>query len=151
MKPVSWLPRPARPGLRRRRALALPGALAVLLALSALPLQAWALEVKPYTAQAFEEALKAKRPVAVHFRTSWCTVCKAQQVLLNQMQDKREPGYDLTVLAVDFDKDPAARERHKTKERSTLIAYGGGVERARLQGDADERKIKAVLKAALVK
>ena len=119
--------------------------------LCASPQLAQALEVKPYTAQAFDEAVKANRPVAVHFRTSWCTVCKAQQVLLNQMQTQAEPGYELTVLAVDFDKDLAARQRHKTKERSTLISYVGAVEKARLEGSADEKRLKAVLKAALLK
>jgi thioredoxin 1 len=112
---------------------------------------AHALEVTPYSAKAFDEAMKAKRPVAVHFRTSWCTVCKAQQVLLDQMQKKAEPGYDLTVLAVDYDNDKVARERHKVKERSTLIAYGGGAEKARLEGSADRARIQAVLKAGLIK
>lgn len=134
----------------RRRGFGLV-AVVYLLSLGFLPQLALALEVKPYSAQAFDEAVKANRPVAVHFRTSWCTVCKAQQVLLNQMQTTAQPGYELTVLAVDFDKDQAARQRHKTKERSTLIAYVGGVEKARLEGSADEARLKAVLKAALVK
>ena len=134
----------------RRRVLGLAAVVGAL-ALGVLPQMAQALEVKPYTAQAFEDAVKANRPVAVHFRTSWCTVCKAQQVLLNQMQTKAEPGFELTVLAVDFDKDQAARQRHKTKERSTLIAYVGAVEKARLEGSADEKRLKQTLKAALVK
>ena len=134
----------------RRRGFGLV-AVVFLLSLGILPQLAQALEVKPYSAQAFDQAVKANRPVAVHFRTSWCTVCKAQQVLLNQMQTTAQPGYELTVLAVDFDKDQAARERHKAKERSTLIAYVGGVEKARLEGSADEARLKAVLKAALVK
>ena len=142
---------PAAEGPRlRRRVLGMAAAVGAL-ALCVLPQGAQALEVKPYTAQAFDDAVKANRPIAVHFRTSWCTVCKAQQVLLNQMQTKAEPGYELTVLAVDFDNDQAARQRHKTRERSTLIAYVGAVEKARLEGSADEKRLKQTLKAALVK
>lgn len=143
------LPPPSWPRVRRRT-LGIVVAVAAL-ALLGLPQPAQALEVKPYTAQAFDEAVKANRPVAVHFRTSWCTVCKAQQVLLDQMQKKAEPGYELTVLAVDYDKDLAARQRHKTKERSTLISYVGAVEKARLEGSADDKRLRAVLKAALLK
>jgi thioredoxin 1 len=137
--------------LRVRRRMLSIAAAASALALGVSPQFAQALEVKPYTAQAFDEAVKANRPIAVHFRTSWCSVCKAQQVLLNQMQTKAEPGFELTVLAVDYDKDQAARARHKTKERSTLIAYVGAVEKARLEGSADEARMKQVLKAALAK
>ena len=143
------VPPPGWPRVRRR-VVGLAAAVGAL-AFFALPQLAQALQVKPYTAQAFDEAVKANRPVAVHFRTSWCTVCKAQQVLLNQMQTQAEPGYELTVLAVDYDKDLAARQRHKTKERSTLISYVGAVEKARLEGSADDKRLRAVLKAALLK
>lgn len=143
------LPPPGRPGVRKRIG-GIAAALATV-ALLGLPLHAQALVVKPYTAQAFDEAVKANRPVAVHFRTSWCSVCKAQQVLLDQMQKKAEPGYELTVLAVDYDKDLVARQRHKIKERSTLISYVGAVEKARLDGSADDKRLRAVLKAALLK
>ncbi len=116
----------------------------VLLGAAAL---AQALEVKPYTSTALEDAQKADRPVALHFHADWCPTCRAQSRVLEQL--KAEPGLDLTVLVANYDTEKDLKRRLKVRAQSTLIVLRGQTEWARLVGETAPESIRAALRSAL--
>lgn len=120
-----------------------------LLVLAALTLAApsWALNVQPYSASALAAAQGAGRPVVLHFHADWCPTCRAQDKSLDAL--KAEPGLDVTVLRVDYDKETELNRALKVRTQSTLIAYHGASERARLVGQTDVDAVRKLLKSAL--
>jgi len=107
---------------------------------------AMALEIKPYSAEALASAQKDGKPVALHFRADWCPVCRAQDKVMEGF--KADKALDITVLAVDYDKEKALEKKLKVATQSTLIVYKGSSEKARLAGDTEPEKLRAALAAA---
>ena len=120
---------------------------AAILAAGLTALAAQALEIKPYTAEALQAAQAAGQPVAVHFRADWCPTCRVQDKSFAQL--KAEKGLDITVLAVDYDKEKDLKRAMNVRAQSTLIVFKGKEERARLAGETEADKLRAALKAAL--
>ena len=109
---------------------------------------ALALDVKPYTADAFAKAQRANQPVALLFHADWCPTCRLQQKTIAMLQE--EPGLDgLTILKVDYDRDQELRRRMKVRAQSTLIVYKGKVEKGRSAGITEIDALRAALQAAL--
>ncbi|MBP8868379.1 MAG: thioredoxin family protein [Propionivibrio sp.] len=107
---------------------------------------AFALDIKPYSAQALSAEQQAGKPVTLHFHADWCPTCRAQEKVLQQWKgDASVPG---TVLVVDYDKEKELKKQLGVRTQSTLIAYKGGVEKARLAGDTDPDKLRAALLSA---
>ena len=118
-------------------------AMALLLTASAA---SFALDIKPYSAQALSAEQQAGKPVTLHFHADWCPTCRAQDKVLQQWKgDASVPG---TLLVVDYDKEKALRKQLGVRTQSTLIAYRGGVEKARLAGETDSDKLRAALLSA---
>lgn len=105
-----------------------------------------ALEIKPYSAEVLASAQKEGKPVALHFHADWCPVCRAQDKVIEGF--KADKSLDITVLAVDYDKEKALEKKLKVATQSTLIVYKGSVEKARLAGDTEPEKLRAALAAA---
>jgi thioredoxin 1 len=120
---------------------------AAALAAGLTALAAHALEIKPYSAEALQAAQATGQPVAVHFRADWCPTCRVQDKSLAQL--KAEKGLDITVLAVDYDKEKDLKRAMNVRAQSTLIVFKGKEERARLAGETEADKLRAALKAAL--
>ena len=58
---------------------------AIVIALAfAAPLAAQAAAPAPFSQGAFDEAVKAGKPVLVHIATGWCPICKAQKPVLEK-------------------------------------------------------------------
>ena len=118
-------------------------AAALLLAASAT---AFALDIKPYSAQALSAEQQAGKPVTLHFHADWCPTCRAQDKVFQQWKgDASVPG---TLLVVDYDKERELRKQLGVRTQSTVIAYHGGVEKTRLAGDTDTDKLRAALLSA---
>ena len=84
----------------------------------------------PYDPAAVEKAIASGKPVVVHVYASWCLQCHMQASILDGL--KSDPAYDhATYFRVDYDnqKDVVAK---LDCPRSTLIAYKGGKEVARM-------------------
>lgn len=107
---------------------------------------AQALEIQPYSASALAAAQQADKPVALHFRADWCPTCRAQDKALLELQ--KEPGLDLTVLAVNYDTEKALKRRFAVQAQSTLVVLHGRKEVTRLVGDTSTDGIRRALKAA---
>ena len=118
-------------------------AIALLLTTSAA---AFALDIKPYSAQALSAEQQAGKPVTLHFHANWCPTCRAQDKVFQQWKgDASVPG---TLLVVDYDKEKELKKQLGVRTQSTVIAYHGLVEKARLAGDTDADKLRAALLSA---
>jgi len=120
-----------------------------LLALAALApaASAQAFEFHRYDPAAVEKAIAAGQPVIVHVYAPWCLQCHAQASILNSL--KADPKFDrIAFFRVDYDnqKDVVAK---LDCPRSTLIAYKGGKEVARMSWGTSEESVMTVLKAAM--
>ena len=106
----------------------------------------FALDIKPYSAQALSAEQQAGKPVTLHFHADWCPTCRAQDKVLQQWKgDASVPG---TLLVVDYDKEKELKKQLGVRTQSTLIAYNGVVEKARLAGETDADKLRAALLSA---
>ena len=104
---------------------------------------AFALDIKPYSAQALSAEQQAGKPVALHFHANWCPTCRAQEkVFLQWRGDTSVPG---TLFVVDYDKEKELKKHLGVRTQSTLIVYHGSVEKARLAGDTEADKLRAAL------
>src|SRR5437667_5085808 len=97
---------------------------------AALAVPAQAFEFHPYDGATAEKAIAAGKPVVLHVYATWCTHCHAQAAILDTL--KSDPSYDgVTFFRVDYDKQRDVVAKLKSP-RSTLIAYKGGKEVARM-------------------
>jgi thioredoxin 1 len=103
----------------------------------------FALDIKPYSAQALAAEQQAGKPVTLHFHADWCPTCRAQDKVLQQWKgDASVPG---TLLVVDYDNEKELRKQLGVRTQSTLIAYRGSIEKARLAGETDANKLRSAL------
>jgi thioredoxin 1 len=106
----------------------------------------FALDIKPYTAQALSAEQQAGKPVSLHFHANWCPTCRAQEKIFQQWKgDASVPG---TLLVVDYDNEKELKKQLGVRTQSTLITYRGTAEKARLAGDTDADKLRAALLSA---
>jgi thiol-disulfide isomerase/thioredoxin len=102
---------------------------------------ATALEQKPFAAEDFKAAQDAGKPVVVHVTAPWCPTCKAQHQVIDELAKK--PDYaSLTLYQVDFDSQKDVLKTFRVASQSTLIAFKGATETARLVGQTDAKAIE---------
>jgi thioredoxin 1 len=109
---------------------------------------AFALTVKPYSAQTLADAQKANQAVTLHFHADWCPTCVAQSKALDALKTDASLK-PVTVLTVDYDKEKDLRKTLKVRSQSTFVVFKGAAEVARNGGDTDPAKIKAALAKSL--
>ena len=127
-----------------RRSLLLAAAIAPTLA-AVSPAQAFTF--RDYDPGAVGKAIKSGAPVIVHVYASWCLQCHAQRNILTSLEGDKT--YDrLQFFRVDYDgqKEVVAA---LSCPRSTLIAYKGGKEVARMSWGVTQDEVIKVLQAAL--
>ena len=113
--------------------------LAAALALG-LAAPAFAAEQETYSQAALARAQAAGKPVVLHVRASWCTVCAAQDPIVDSLL--KEPKFkNVVVLDVDFDRQKAALRKLNVREQSTFVVYKGDHELGRSTGDTDKASI----------
>jgi thiol-disulfide isomerase/thioredoxin len=116
-----------------------------LLAFSGL---AQALEIKPYSREAFAAVQASGKSSALHFHAPWCGTCVSQEAALKTLQtEKALPG--VTVFVVDYDSNKPLRKDLKVRSQSMFVVYKGSTEVARSGGDTKADKIRALLSKAI--
>jgi thioredoxin 1 len=115
---------------------------------SAAGLPAFAAEVAPFTQVGFTAAQAAGAPILVHIFAPWCPTCKAQQPILEKLENASKFGA-LKVFRVDFDNQKNVVRQFKATMQSTLIVFKGATETGRSVGDTDAGSIAALLDKAL--
>ena len=114
----------------------------------ATALPAAAAERATFSDAAFDAARAAGRPIVVEVHAPWCPVCRAQAPHIAAVLAEPDMSAVL-VLKVDFDTQKEALRRLNVQRQSTLIAFNGQQERARMAYSADPAQIRQTLRAAL--
>ncbi len=101
-----------------------------------------------FTAEAFEAAKSAGKPILIDITASWCPTCKAQAPIIESLS--ANPAYkDLVILEVDFDAQKDVVRSLGAQQQSTLITFKGGTEVDRSVGVTDPAAIEDMVKKAL--
>ena len=97
---------------------------------------------------AFEAALAAGGPVLIDVYAPWCSTCRAQSAALDRLFARPDfAGFH--VFIVDYDSQKDLMRAFGAQQRSTLIAFSGGVEVGRVVGDTRPEAIEALLARAV--
>lgn len=107
---------------------------------------------EPYTPGVIQEHLAAGDVVFVDYWASWCSTCRTQDRVLNQLLE-RNPAYQRAMKFVRVDWDIYARHPVTTDRgiprRSTLIVLKGNDELGRVVAQTGQRPIRALLDIGL--
>ena len=99
--------------------------------------------------QADFQSLQAKNaPAVVFVHASWCPICRAQETTINKLLSTAAYR-NVTVLTIDYDTQKPLWTSFGAQKQSTLIAFRGRRETARLAYDADPQKVTALLASTL--
>jgi thioredoxin-like negative regulator of GroEL len=113
-----------------------------------LALPAAAAERAAFTDAAFDAARAAGRPVVVEVHAPWCPVCRAQAPHIEATLAQADMA-SVLLLRVDFDSQKDALRRLNVQRQSTIVAFRGTEERARLSFTADPEQIRRVIRSVL--
>ena len=126
----------------RRSFLALMSFVPALLAFRAV-----AFEFQPYEQGAVDKAIASGKPVIVHVYAPWCLQCHMQGSILDGL--KTDPAYNGAVyFRVDYDNQKDVVKKLDCP-RSTLIAFKGGKEVARMSWGISKDSVVNVLKSVM--
>ncbi len=107
-----------------------------------------AAEAQPFSAEAFDAAKAAGRPILIDVSAPWCPTCKAQRPILTNLE--AEPRFkNLVVFSVDFDSQKDVLRTFDVRMQSTLICFKGGQETARSTGDTKPASVTRLLETTL--
>ena len=117
------------------------------LAAAALSAPAAAFEIRPYDEAVAQKAIESGRPVILHVYAPWCLQCHMQASILDGLKsDKKYDGVAFFRVDYDNQKDIVAK---LGCPRSTVIAYKGGKEVARMSWGMSKSSVTDVLDKAL--
>ncbi len=125
--------------------------LATGLALAALPTTGFA-EVLAYIPGLAEQAMRDGKRIVLIFGADWCSTCRRQERIITDLR-AASPRYDaeLTLIRVDWDVHGTGELSRAlaVPRRSTLIAFKGETELARIVAGTGVTEIKALMDQAL--
>jgi thiol-disulfide isomerase/thioredoxin len=102
----------------------------------------------PYNKTKFDTLVQSGVPVVAHVHATWCSTCRRQEVLLNELF--KDPRFaKIQAVRVDYDKEAAFEKAHNVTSRATILVFKGGREVARVVFDTSRDKIRNALEAAL--
>jgi thioredoxin 1 len=105
-------------------------------------------EIRQFDRAVFQALQARNAPTVVFVHASWCPICRAQQATINRLLST--PAYRaVTVLTIDYDTQKPLWTSFGAQKQSTLIAFHGRRETARLAYDADPQKVTALVTSTL--
>ena len=116
-----------------------------------LPISAHAYSFIPYTPAAWDGLKQSDQTVILNFRASWSLTCNQNLELIAQLVGQNSDYRNLTFVDVNWDHygQSVMASRLKVERHSTLIVMKKGVEVTRMVNKPYERKMRALLDAAL--
>lgn len=107
-----------------------------------------------YTPGLIKQQLAEGKTVFVDYAAVWCSTCKRQERLIEQLRDSN-PEYDknITFVRVDWDvysTEPVVEDRNIPR-RSTLIVLRGDQELGRIVAGTSVSAIQALMDKGLTK
>ena len=104
-----------------------------------------------YSPGLIKQQLAAGKTVFVDYAATWCSTCKRQERLINQLRE-RNPAYDQHITFVKVDWDVYGMHEvtssRNVPRRSTLLMLRGDKELGRIVAGTDVNEIKALLDKA---
>lgn len=95
----------------------------------------------------FEALVKSKAPVVVHTHEWWCSTCRAQAKVLEELQkDPKLANVRMLRASAGSDRDTLAPMKVTT--RSIIVVFAGGKEIGRLDWVTDAAQIRALVEKA---
>ena len=120
-------------------------------AIMALPSLGQAYTGEPFSPTLWRDLRKTSETVILNYRASWSLTCQIKADIIARLLEE-SPAYGRLVF-VDVDWDtfgPSEMTRRLgVQRRSTLVVMQGGKDRARLENQPYERKIRALLDEAV--
>jgi len=80
----------------------------------------------------FESIIQSKSPVLVDFFTEWCSPCKAQSPIFQDLAS--EFGERIKVIKIDVDKNPEISRRYRIQAVPTIMLFKNGDVKFRQSG-----------------
>jgi thioredoxin 1 len=111
--------------------------------------RAHAMPFAEYQPEAFIKLLASGNPVVVHVHADWCSVCRAQMPVMDQVL-AGSAYKNVRAVRVNFDREKRFLADYKVVRQSTIIIFKGGKEIARLSYDADPQRIEQTLERAIL-
>jgi thioredoxin 1 len=97
----------------------------------------------------FETLVKSNAPVVVHTHEWWCSTCRAQAKVLEDLQ--KDPKFSkVAMLRASSSGNRDVLEPMKVTSRSIILVFAGGKEIGRLDWVTDAAQIRALIEKASV-
>jgi thioredoxin-like negative regulator of GroEL len=122
--------------------------LPIALAVAAVSTPATAGEIRAFDAGTFGARQARNEPTIIFVHADWCPICRAQEQTIRKLIATTKYK-EVSVLRIDYDTQKALWRKFGAKQQSTLIAFHGQRETARLAYNSDPEKVTAVLASAL--
>ncbi|MEM7469861.1 MAG: thioredoxin family protein [Pseudomonadota bacterium] len=126
--------------------------LAAIIAATLAPATASAAEFVDYKPGMIQAALAEGKTVFVDFSATWCSTCKRQERVINQIRADK-PQYDAAMTFVKVDWDTYKRDDVTTSRaiprRSTLLVLRGDEELGRIVAGTSASQIEDLMKTGL--
>lgn len=120
--------------------------LAAATAVLAVPANAGA--IRAYDAAIFHALQAHNAPTIIFVHADWCPICRAQEKTIGKLI--ATPQYRaVTVLTIDYDTQKPLWKSFGAQKQSTLIAFHGRRETARLAYDANPQKVTGLVASTL--
>ncbi len=109
-----------------------------------------------YEATRYEWGMRADlrqsgQTVIYNFRSNWSLTCQIKEEILAELKSENPAYRSLTFVDVDYDTYGPSQwvERMQVRRRSTLVAFKGEAEIARIENEPQKERIQTLLDAAL--
>jgi len=104
--------------------------------------------VEPFTQARLDELNRDHRPVLVAIHADWCSTCKTQEKILQELLPHPEFS-KIKMLRVDFDQQKDVVRSFGVQYQSTLIVFKDGREVGRSTADQSPVRIAELLRLSL--
>ena len=119
---------------------------------AALPGAALAYPSAPYAPTTWPDIRDGADRIVLNFQANWSLTCQIKREILTELIAENPAYARLTFVDVDWDtfgRSEWVQKRLKVERRSTLIAFQGKTELARLENNPSKAAIRTFLDAAL--
>ena len=106
-----------------------------------------AAEFATFDKSKFETLVKSNAPVLVHTHEWWCSTCRAQAKVLEELQKDAKLS-KVTMLRASASSDSTTLAPMKVTSRSIILVFAGGKEIGRLDWVTDAAQIRALVERA---
>jgi thioredoxin 1 len=120
----------------------------LLAAFTLLAFPATARDFTPYQQASFQTAVQSGAPVVVHVHAAWCSVCRRQTAILDEIF-KDGALAKVQTVRVNYDQDRDFINANGIRRQGNILVFRNGKEVARVDFDTNANRIRAAIDRAL--